>query len=127
MRAPESDLPLQFEQLRYEAGNRRILDIEALAITSGAPTAVVGPNGAGKTTLLRIGMGLLAPSAGRVTWGGRENVVPVRRSFLFQRPVMLMRSAASNIDYALASANMPRADRKRKTAELLALVGLSGF
>ena len=39
----------------------------------------------------------------------------------------LMRSAASNIGYARASAKMPRADRKRKTAELLAMVGLSGF
>jgi len=127
MRAPDSDLPLQFEQARVEAGNRRILDIEALTIASGAPTAVVGPNGAGKTTLLRIGMGLLKPSSGRVTWGGRENAAATRRAFLFQRPVMLMRSAASNIDYALASANVPRADRKRRTSELLALVGLSDF
>lgn len=127
MRAPESDLPLQFEQLRYEAGNRCILEIASLAISNGAPTAIVGPNGAGKTTLLRIGMGLLAPSAGRVTWGGRQHVAPIRRAFLFQRPVMLMRSAASNIDYALASVKMPRADRKRKTLELLTLVGLSGF
>ena len=127
MRAPESDLPLHFEQLRYEAGNRRILDIDSLVISNGAPTAVVGPNGAGKTTLLRIGMGLLEPSSGRVTWGGRQNVAPIRRAFLFQRPVMLMRSAASNIDYALASANIPREDRKRWITELLSLVGLDGF
>jgi tungstate transport system ATP-binding protein len=127
MRAPDSDLPLQFERVRHEAGNRRILDIESLTISSGTPTAVVGPNGAGKTTLLRMGMGLFAPSAGRVTWGGREKAAPTRRAILFQRPVMLMRSAASNIDYALASVNTPRGERKRKIAELLALVGLSGF
>jgi tungstate transport system ATP-binding protein len=127
MRAPDSELPLQFERLRYEAGNRCILDMESLTVSSGPPTAVVGPNGAGKTTLLRIGMGLLTPTSGRVTWGGRQNTVPTRRAFLFQRPVMLMRSAASNIDYALASVNMPRAARKQKIAELLALVGLSGF
>lgn len=127
MRAPDSDLPLQFERIRYEAGNRRILDIESLTVASGAPTAVIGPNGAGKTTLLRMGMGLLAPISGRVTWGGRENTASIRRAFLFQRPVMLMRSAASNIGYALASAKVPRGDRKQKIAELLALVGLSGF
>jgi tungstate transport system ATP-binding protein len=127
MRAPESELPLHFEQLRYEAGNRRILDIDSLVISNGASTAVVGPNGAGKTTLLRIGMGLLEPSSGRVTWGGRQNVAPIRRAFLFQRPVMLMRSAASNIDYALSSANIPRDDRKRRITELLSLVGLDGF
>lgn len=127
MRAPDSDLPLQFDHIRYAAGSRQILEIDSLTLTTGAPTAIVGPNGAGKTTLLRLAMGLLAPSAGRITWGGRSNVGPARRAFLFQRPVMLMRSAASNIDYALASVKTPRKERKRKTAELLALVGLSGF
>jgi tungstate transport system ATP-binding protein len=127
MRAPDSDLPLCFDRIKYAAGSRLILDIESLAITSGAPTAIVGPNGAGKTTLLRLGMGLLAPSTGRITWGGRKDVAPVRRAFLFQRPVMLMRSAASNIDYALASTKEPRMKRAGKIAELLALVGLSGF
>jgi tungstate transport system ATP-binding protein len=127
MRAPASDLPLQFERVQFAAGNRRILDIAALTISGGAPTAVVGPNGAGKTTLLRMGMGLLKPASGRVTWGGRESVAPLRRAFLFQRPVMLMRSAAANIAYALAAADTPRDARPRRIAELLALVGLSGF
>jgi tungstate transport system ATP-binding protein len=127
MRSPESDLPLQFERIRHEAGNRLILDIGSLAIVNGPPTAIVGPNGAGKTTLLRIGMGLAAPTGGRVTWGGRENIPPSRRAFLFQRPVMLMRSAAGNVDYALAAARTPRSGRKQRVAELLALVGLSGF
>jgi len=127
MRAPDSDLPLQFERLTYEAGNRRILDIPSLTITGGAPTAVVGPNGAGKTTLLRMGIGLLQPQTGRVTWGGKENVAPIRRAILFQRPIMLMRSAASNIDYALASIKTPRGERRQRIADLLALVGLSGF
>ncbi|MBY0531708.1 MAG: ATP-binding cassette domain-containing protein [Xanthobacteraceae bacterium] len=127
MRAPDSDLPLQFDRIEYRAGNRSILDIGSLTISNGAPTAVIGPNGAGKTTLLRLGMGLLEPGAGRITWGRRQHAAPVRRAFLFQRPVMLMRSAAGNIDYALASVKTPRGERKRKIAELLALVGLSGF
>ncbi len=127
MRAPDSDLPLHYERVRYEAGDRLILDIDTLSISNGAPTAIVGPNGAGKTTLLRIGMGLLPPKAGRVTWGGRQHVAPTRRAFLFQRPVMLMRSAASNIGYALASISVPRSERAQRTAELLCLVGLAGF
>jgi tungstate transport system ATP-binding protein len=127
MRAPDSDLPLQFEQIRYEAGDRTILDINSLTISNGAPTALIGPNGAGKTTLLRIGMGLLAPTHGQVNWGGRENVPPSRRAFLFQRPVMLMRSTASNIDYAIKTTKDTRTDRKQKASALLTLVGLSGF
>jgi tungstate transport system ATP-binding protein len=125
MRAPSSDLPLEFERMEYRVGNISILNIPSLAIGHGTPTAVVGPNGAGKTTLLKLGMGLLNPTAGRVTWGGRVSVPPLRRAFLFQRPVMLMRSAASNLDYALASADVARSQRKGRITELLALVGLS--
>ena len=78
------------------------LDRIDLVVTPGAPTLVVGPNGAGKSTLLRVCMGLTRPSAGRITWGGRPDARPTRRAFLFQRPVMLRRSAAA-IDAELAS------------------------
>jgi len=43
----------------------------------------------------------------------------------FQRPVMLRRSAAGNIRYALAAARIPKERRDARIAELLALVGLS--
>src|SRR5207244_12660539 len=46
---------------------------------------------------------------------------------VFQRPVMLRRSAAANIRYALASADVARGEWDVRTAELLDLVGLSGF
>ena len=43
-----------------------------LAIPAGHVAALVGPNGAGKTTLLNLAVGLVAPTAGRVTvLGGR--------------------------------------------------------
>jgi tungstate transport system ATP-binding protein len=126
MRAPNSDLPIQFEHVEYRVRNLKIADIAALSISGAAPTAIVGPNGAGKTTLLRLTMGLLKPTRGRITYGGRENVPPLHRALMFQKPVMLMRSAASNIDYALASIGTPRAARASRIAELLALVGLAG-
>jgi tungstate transport system ATP-binding protein len=66
-------------------------------------------------------MGLLRPSSGRVTWGGRENAPPNRRAIVFQRPAMLRRSAEANIRYALG-----RNDPAR-VSELLALVGLAGL
>lgn len=127
MRAPDSDLPIFFEHAEYRVRELKILNIPALSISGIAPTAIVGPNGAGKTTLLRLAMGLLKPTRGRITWGGREAVPPVRRALMFQKPVMLMRSAASNIGYALASVGVPRGERKRRIEELLPLVGLSGL
>ena len=71
MRAPTADLPIRFEDVTRRAGAVTMLDRVSLTITPGAPTVLIGPNGAGKTTLLRLAMGLLAPSRGRVTWGGR--------------------------------------------------------
>src|SRR5262245_61605569 len=72
-------------------------------------------------------MGLISPSRGRVSWGGRESVAPSRRAIVFQRPVMLRRSAAGNIRYALAAAGVPRAERNARLDELCALVGLGGI
>jgi tungstate transport system ATP-binding protein len=77
--------------------------------------------------LLRLAMGLISPSRGRVSWGGREKVAPARRAIVFQRPVMLRRSAAGNIRYALAAAGVPSAARDGRLDELCTLVGLGGL
>ena len=91
------------------------------------PAVLIGPNGAGKTTLLRAAMGLIPVSRGRITWGGRDKAAPERLAILFQRPVMLRRSTAGIVRYALAAAGVPRAARNQRAAELLALVGLEGL
>jgi len=125
MRAPLSDLPLVIDQVSLEAGAARLLDRVSLTIAPGPPTLIIGPNGAGKTSLLRLCMGLVSPSAGRVTWGGRADHAPERRAMVFQRPVMLRRSAAANVGYALAQAGVPRRLRAACGAELLERVGLA--
>jgi tungstate transport system ATP-binding protein len=124
MRAPAAELPIAFTDVTIVAGEVTILDGINLFFSTGLPTVLIGPNGSGKTTLLRAAMGLIAASRGRITWGGRETSEPVRRAIMFQRPAMLRRSAAGNVRYALAAAGMPRGERKTRTAELLALVGL---
>ena len=101
-----------------------VLDQISLAIQPGAPTVLIGPNGSGKTTLLRLAMGLIPPSRGRITWDGVTGMPPIRRAIVFQRPVMLRRSAAGNIRYALAAADIPSEQHDARIAELLALVGL---
>jgi len=127
MRAPASDLPLLFEGVAVVAGAVTILDDLSLTIGAGAPTVLIGPNGSGKTTLLRAAMGLIPPTSGRVTWGGREHALPDRSAIMFQRPVMLRRSAAGNVRYALAVAGVPRLERRTRANELIATVGLKGL
>jgi tungstate transport system ATP-binding protein len=125
MRAPQTDLPIVFEDVSILARDVAILDRVTLKFGAGAPTILIGPNGSGKTTLLRAAMRLLTPSKGRITWGGRDQSAPLRRAIVFQRPVMLRRSAFGNIRYALAAAGIARAERKARADELLHLVGLT--
>ena len=124
MRAPATDLPVVFDRISVRAGVTTILDRLSLTLAPGAPTLVVGPNGAGKSTLLRLCMGLMAPTEGRITWGGRADAKPTRRAFVFQRPVMLRRTVEANVAYGLTHANYPREKLGTRTAELLERVGL---
>jgi tungstate transport system ATP-binding protein len=125
MRAPASDLPLVLEDLSLQAGATVILGRISLTISPGPPTLIIGPNGSGKTSLLRICMGLAVPTGGRISWGGRTDPTPTRRAFVFQRPVMLRRTAAANVAYALAQAGMPRSQHAERVKALLGQVGLA--
>jgi tungstate transport system ATP-binding protein len=127
MRNPALDLPLMLVDVRIVAGGVAILDGITLKLEAGQPTVLIGPNGAGKTTLLRAAMGLLPTSSGLITWGGREHSSPTHRAIVFQRPTMLRRSAAGNVRYALAAADVAHDKRDARTAELLADVGLQGL
>jgi tungstate transport system ATP-binding protein len=124
MRAPLSDLPIMLQDVSLSARGVTILDRISMTVARGAPTVLIGPNGAGKTTLLRVMMGLLRPSSGQVRWDGRDDAAPTRRAIVFQRPVMLRRSAVGNIRYALAAAGVPRVLRSERAAELLDQAGL---
>ncbi len=124
MRAPTSDLPIRFENVTVTAGAVTILDGISLQLNEGSPAILIGPNGSGKSTLLRVAMGLLKPSQGRVTWGGREDVPPTRRAIVLQRSTMLRRTASGNVRYALHASGVPRSEQQRRIDELLALVGL---
>ncbi|MCP3460164.1 ATP-binding cassette domain-containing protein [Bradyrhizobium sp. CCGUVB23] len=125
MRAPISDLPVVLECVSLQRGVATILDRISLTITPGAPTLLIGPNGSGKTSLLRLCMGLAAPTGGRISWGGRSDPAPTRRAFVFQRPVMLRRTASANVTYALAQAGVPHAHRPGRAVALLERVGLA--
>ena len=125
MRAPVSDLPIRFENVTVTAGAVKMLDRVTLTLAAGPPTILIGPNGSGKSTLLRAAMGLIAPSRGLMTWGGREHVPPTRRAIVFQRPAMLRRTAGGNLRYALGGLSLDRAERSKRVGELLALVGLT--
>src|SRR5215213_8779282 len=120
MRAPLSDHPLSFHDVSMRVGEVHIVRNLSLDLCAGAPTVLLGPNGSGKSTLLRLAMGLAQPTTGRIDWGGRPEP-GTRLAMMFQRPVMLRRSVAANVAYAL-----PARDDAR-IADLLAQAGLAAL
>lgn len=109
---------LELRRVCFEAAGRRLVDGVDLRLEPGARTMVLGPNGAGKSLLLRLCHGLIRPSSGEVL------VSETRQAMVFQRPVMLRRSARANIEYALALAGLPRRARAAFAIEALRRVGL---
>lgn len=119
-------LPIRGAELAIHRAGRPLLDGVDLTIAPGPLTVIMGPNGAGKSLLLRVLAALIRPDAGSVSWAG---TAPDRRrapriGFVFQKPVMLRRSALDNVRYALKVAGFPRAERERRAADALTGAGL---
>ncbi|HXG40701.1 MAG TPA: ABC transporter ATP-binding protein [Candidatus Limnocylindrales bacterium] len=110
-------------------GRLLVLDGIDLVVGRREVVAIVGPNGSGKSTLLRVAGGLLAPESGAVEVDGRPLDGPSREvGFVFQEPRLFpWRSVAGNVAYPLELAGVPRAERATRVAELVTLVGLTGF
>jgi tungstate transport system ATP-binding protein len=118
-------LPLKLDQVAFSAGGRQIIPPLSLEIGAGQTTVILGANGAGKSVLMRLMHGLLAPTAGRVAWS-ETDAARIRRqqAMVFQRPVMLRRSALANVVYALQIANIPARQREPRAIDSLKEVGL---
>ncbi len=117
---------LEVRGLTVVLGGVVALDRLDLVLEPGVRTVVLGPNGAGKSVLLRALHGLITPTGGAIDWGGRKGPPP-RQAMVFQRPVMLRRSAIANITYALAVNGVAEPERLRLASASLARVGLAGI
>jgi tungstate transport system ATP-binding protein len=116
-------LPIACTGIAIERNGTRILHGVDLTIVRGTCTLILGPNGSGKSTLLRVLHGLLAPSSGAIAWGGAPTR-PKGHAMVFQRAVLLRRSAAANIRYALDLAGVQGAEADTRIDDALAEVGL---
>jgi D-methionine transport system ATP-binding protein len=110
------------------------VDGVSLRVEAGEFAGVVGPSGSGKSTLVRLVNLLERPTSGSVTVDGQvltelpdDRVRGARRSIgmVFQHfELMDSRTAAGNVEHPLELAGVGRAERRRRAAELLELVGL---
>jgi len=121
-----SILPLTLRDVRFAAGGREIIDGVSVTIEGGPATIILGANGAGKSVLMRLMHGLLRPNSGAIAWHAQgEERVRRGQAMVFQRPVLLRRSALANIVYALELARVPVAERGRIAMDALREVGIA--
>jgi tungstate transport system ATP-binding protein len=119
-------LPLSLRDLRFAAGGRSIIDGISAEIAAGPATIILGANGAGKSVLMRLMHGLLRPTSGEIAWSVQDGERARRgQAMVFQRPVMLRRSALANILYALELARVPAAEREGVAMAALREVGIA--
>ena len=110
-------------------GTRVLADV-SLRAAPGEIVAVLGPSGSGKSTLLRVVAGLVQPTAGTVFIDGIDvTAVPTHRrgvGLVFQNNQLFPHlNVEDNVAYGLRIGRVAAAERRRRVAELLALVGMS--
>ncbi len=98
------------------------LDDTSFTVGPGEFVTVVGPSGCGKSTLLRIASGLTRPTRGGV------DVDRASLGYVFQDATLLQwRNVHKNVQLLAELDGMPKAERERRAAEAIDLVGLRGF
>src|SRR5256885_4717219 len=100
-----------------------------LRVQPGEFVSVVGPTGCGKSTLLNVAVGLLEPSAGRVTvLGAPLGGLNAKAGYLFQTEALMpWRTARANVAAGLEFRGVEHAEAASRADEWLQRVGLRGF
>lgn len=99
-----------------------------LSVNRGEIFGLLGPNGSGKSTTIKMILGLLAPTRGKVALFGEPPKSVIARQKLGYLPELSylhpFLSARETLRYYAGLCNLPRAEAKARTAQLLEMVGL---
>jgi putative spermidine/putrescine transport system ATP-binding protein len=113
-------------------GDVAAVDGVSLDVEHGEFFSLLGPSGSGKTTMLRLIAGFELPDEGTIELGGRD----VTREPPFARDVNTVfqdyalfphMTVAENVEYGLRIKRVPRGERRRRAAEALEMVRLTGY
>lgn len=114
-----SQLPLTVKDLCFRAGNTVLINRLGLEIVDLGVTVLMGPNGAGKSLLVRLLHGLIKPQSGSISWNSHAcgPATRLRQAMVFQKPVLLRRSVAANVDFVLTLKG--RSDQEKRNNLLM--------
>jgi glycine betaine/proline transport system ATP-binding protein len=133
---PDADLPRA--ELKRKTGCVAGVKDVSFEVAPGEVFVVMGLSGSGKSTLVRCLTRLIEPTAGKVVIDGRDvtaaseaELRDLRRthtSMVFQHFGLLPhRQVIDNVSYGLEIRGIGKKERRAKAAEVVDLVGLSGF
>ncbi len=121
---------LEARDLSVERGGREVARADHLALDAGETLALLGPNGAGKSSLL-LALATLLPSRGELRARGEpiRDALAYRRHIgvVFQRPLLLDRSALDNATLGLRLRGVSRTDALRRARSALERLGVGGL
>jgi biotin transport system ATP-binding protein len=124
---------IEFEEVGHRYDERTVL-AEVTMRLAEQRVAFIGANGSGKSTLARMINGLVHPSSGRVLVNGVDPVrdgraVRRRVGFIFTHPdsQIVMPTAGEDVAFSLRRKGLPKAERQRRAAQVLAQHGLEGY
>lgn len=125
-------LVLDHVTVRHDDADHDALHDVSVSVARGEVLAVLGSSGSGKSTMLRAIAGLVPVAAGTIVLGGRDLVdVPTHRrnvGLMFQEHVLFPHlDVAGNVAFGLRVQGRSKREAAPRVAELLDLVGLSGF
>jgi len=123
---------LAVRDLTVRFADTAAVDAVSLDVPAGSVTAVLGPSGSGKSTLLRAIAGLEPPTAGSISYDGRDlaHVPTHKRGFalMFQDGQLFShQSVGRNVGFPLRLRHRSVTDSAGRVSELLDLVGLAGY
>lgn len=125
-------IAINLKNINKAYGDNEVLKDLNLKIYKNEFLTLLGPSGCGKTTTLRIIGGFEMPDSGVVEFYGDEitHLPPYKRKVntVFQKYALFPHlNVEENIEFGLKINKISGKERKTRTAEMLKLVGLSGF
>jgi tungstate transport system ATP-binding protein len=121
---------LQLIDIKKSYRNVKALNSVSVEMQGGKIIVLLGVNGAGKTTLMRIMAGLENADSGQLLFNNQNIDCKALRqvsTLVFQKSAMFSLNVYDNLAYGLRIRGVPKAEIKKKVAEALQAVRLSGF
>jgi len=124
---------LELNEVSKSYGALKAVDTVSLAVEDGEALAVIGPNGAGKTTLFNLITGDVAPSGGRMLFGGADvTAMPpharsrlgIGRSYQIPHPFANMSVFENLLVGAIFGGGVTERESYKRCSDVLKVTGL---